>query len=59
MTSYLVLGRSVVAAIALSLTLVACGGGSDTDSSATPPPGGGGDIEQPEVPETPQLRCAP
>lgn len=60
MTPYFALGRSVVAAIALSFTLAACGGGgSDSDPSVAPPQGGGGETTEPETPAAPQLRCAP
>ncbi|ADP14607.1 hypothetical protein IPU70_16250 [Achromobacter sp. SD115] len=56
MTPYFALGRALVAAIALSLTLAACGGDDDSDDGATSPPETG----QPEPqPPAPQLRCAP
>ncbi|EHK65376.1 hypothetical protein [Achromobacter arsenitoxydans] len=56
MTPYFALGRALVAAIALSLTLAACGGDDDPDDDVTSPP----DTEQPEQPQpAPQLRCAP
>ncbi|MDH1304580.1 hypothetical protein, partial [Achromobacter sp. GD03932] len=56
MTPYFALGRALVAAIALSLTLAACGGDDDSDDGATAPPETG----QPETPPpAPQLRCAP
>lgn len=58
MTPYFALGRSVVAAVALSLSLAACGGGG-SDTSDPPSTGGGGETTQPEVPAAPQLRCAP
>lgn len=55
MTPYFALGRALVAAIALSLTLAACGD-DDSDDGATSPPG----TETPEQPTpAPQLRCAP
>ncbi|MBO9328758.1 hypothetical protein GHR37_06410 [Achromobacter xylosoxidans] len=54
-------GRALVAAIALSLTLAACGGDDSDDGTPTPPPteepGQPGQPEQP--PTAPQLRCAP
>lgn len=53
MTSYFAPSRALVAALALSLILAACGSGSDDDDT-TPPP----DTENPEQP-APQLRCAP
>ncbi|WP_176456453.1 hypothetical protein [Bordetella genomosp. 4] len=55
MTPYFAPGRALVAAIALSLTLAACGSGhDDSDDDTSSPP----DVEQPEQP-APQLRCAP
>ncbi|CAM4222392.1 hypothetical protein [Bordetella muralis] len=55
MTPYFAPGRALVAAIALSLTLAACGSGNDDsdDDTASPP-----DVEQPQQP-APKLRCAP
>ncbi|CAB3671914.1 hypothetical protein [Achromobacter denitrificans] len=56
MTPYFAPGRALVAAIALSLTLAACGGDDDSDEGTAPPP----EIEKPVTPPpAPQLRCAP
>ena len=53
MTSYFAPGRALVATIALSLILAACGSGHDDDDETTPPP----NVETPQP--APQLRCAP
>jgi len=53
MNPYFAAGRALVAAIALSMALAACGSGHDDDDDTTSPP----DTENTQP--APQLRCAP
>lgn len=59
MTPYFALGRALVAAIALSLTLAACGGDDDSEDDTASPPGTGQPGQPEPQPPAPQLRCAP
>ncbi len=56
MTPYFAPGRALVAAIALSLTLAACGGDDDSDEARRRLPRSKKPVTPPPAP---QLRCAP